>query len=72
MNYKEIVYEKLGEIVIIKFNRPEVQNCIGPNTHLELVKAWNHFRMNKTAKVAIITGVGDKAFSSGGDINAGF
>ena len=71
MVFKEIIYETLGEIVIIKFNRPEVQNCIGPNTHLELVKAWNRFRRNKTAKVAIITGVGDKAFSSGGDINSG-
>ncbi len=69
--FKEIIYEKLGEIVIIKFNRPEVQNCIGPNTHLELIKAWNRFRFNKTAKVAIITGVGDKAFSSGGDIKMG-
>ena len=71
MTYKEIVYEKQGEITIIKFNRPEVQNCIGPTTHLELVKAWNHFRLDKNAKVAIITGVGEKAFSSGGDIKNG-
>lgn len=71
MKFKEIIYEKRGEITIIKFNRPEVHNCIGPTTHQELVKAWNKFRINDKAKVAIITGVGEKTFSSGGDIKAG-
>lgn len=72
MKFKEIIYEKKEEISIIKFNRPEVRNCIGPITHQELIKAWNRFRIDKSAKVAIITGVGDEAFSSGGDIKAGF
>jgi len=72
MKFKEIIYEKRGEITIIKFNRPEVHNCIGPVTHQELVKAWNKFRTDDKVKVAIITGVGDSAFSSGGDIKAGF
>jgi enoyl-CoA hydratase len=71
MEFKEIIYKKKGEITLIMFNRPEVHNCIGPRTHKELVKAWDAFRVDESAKVAIITGTGDKAFSSGGDIKAG-
>ncbi|MDO9263398.1 MAG: enoyl-CoA hydratase-related protein [Desulfosalsimonadaceae bacterium] len=71
MDFKEIICERRGEITIIKFNRPEVRNCVGPRTHLELLQAWSDFREDDTAKVAIITGAGDKAFSAGGDIKAG-
>jgi enoyl-CoA hydratase len=71
MEFKEIIYEKKGEVALITFNRPEVHNCIGPRTHKELVEAWDIFRVDESAKVAIITGTGDKAFSSGGDIKAG-
>ena len=71
MDFKEIICERRGEIAIIKFNRPEVRNCVGPRTHLELLQAWSDFREDDTAKVAIITGAGDKAFSAGGDIKAG-
>jgi enoyl-CoA hydratase/carnithine racemase len=39
MNYREILYEKLGPITVIRFNRPEVHNCIGTVTHRELVDA---------------------------------
>ncbi len=68
MNYTEILYEKRGEITIITFNRPEVYNCVGPITHRELIEAWDNFKHDKTAKVAIITGAGDKAFCAGGDL----
>lgn len=71
MTFTEIIYERRGEVVIITFNRPDVHNCIGPTTHRELVAAWDAFRCDDTAKVAIITGAGDRAFSSGGDIKAG-
>jgi enoyl-CoA hydratase len=71
MEYQEIRYEKKGEVTIITFNRPEVHNCIGPKTNMELISAWDAFRSDTDAKVAILTGAGDKAFSSGGDIKNG-
>lgn len=71
MKFKEIEYEKQGEIRIFRFNRPEVRNCVGPQTHLELLAAWTDFKEDDSAKVAIITGAGDKAFCSGGDLSAG-
>ena len=68
MNYTQITTEREGPVTIIKFNRPEVMNCVGLTTHNELVHAWNAFRDDQEAKVAIITGAGDKAFCAGGDL----
>jgi enoyl-CoA hydratase len=68
MKYSQIIYEKHEDIRVIRFNRPEVMNCIGPVTHTELIHAWNRFRVDEDAKVAIITGSGDKAFCAGGDL----
>lgn len=72
MNYTQIQYEQQGAVVVIRFNRPEVHNCIGPVTHEELVHAWAAFRDDDSALVAVITGAGEQAFCSGGDLQAGF
>ncbi len=68
MEYKQIEVEREGPVTVIRFNRPEVMNCIGLTTHHELVHAWNAFRDDEQAKVAIITGSGDRAFCAGGDL----
>jgi enoyl-CoA hydratase len=68
MTFTEIAYEKKGHVTIIRFNRPEARNCIGPETHEELVRAWTRFRDDDEARVAVITGTGDKAFCAGGDL----
>lgn len=72
MEYTEIRYEQRGEIVIIAFNRPEVLNCVGPRTHVELCDAWERFGSDRSAKVAVITGTGERAFCTGGDLKHGF
>ena len=70
MKYKEIEFIRQNGIAIIKFNRPEVMNCVGPTTHSELISVWQEFKTNDALKVAIITGAGDRAFCSGGDLKA--
>jgi enoyl-CoA hydratase len=70
MNFTQIVYEKRGSVTIIRFNRPEKHNCIGPTTHRELIQAWGLFRDDDEAKVAIITGTGERAFCAGGDLKS--
>lgn len=47
-------------------------NCIGPQTHDELIRVWTDFRDDDEMKVAIITGAGDKAFCAGGDLKAAY
>jgi enoyl-CoA hydratase len=70
MDFTQIAYEKRGAVTIIRFNRPEKLNCIGPTTHRELVQAWTQFRNDDSALVAVITGTGAKAFCAGGDLTA--
>ncbi|NRB46664.1 MAG: enoyl-CoA hydratase/isomerase family protein [Saprospiraceae bacterium] len=70
MNFKEIEFSVQDEIAVIKFNRPEVMNCVGPTTHKELLVAWEEFKTNDKLKVAVITGAGDRAFCSGGDLKS--
>ncbi len=67
-DFSQIAYEEHDEIRVIRFNRPEVMNCIGATTHVELVEAWDRFRTDDGAKVAILTGTGDRAFCAGGDL----
>ena len=71
MTFKEITYTTQNEIAIITFNRPEVMNCVGPVTHEELLVAWQDVKTNDDIKVVVITGAGEKAFCSGGDLKAG-
>jgi enoyl-CoA hydratase len=68
MEFSQIAYEKHDEVRVIRFARPEAMNCIGPIGHNELVRAWTAFRDDATAKVAVITGEGDRAFCAGGDL----
>ncbi len=70
MHFKEIEFIQQNEIAIIRFNRPEVMNCVGPVTHQELLSAWETFKTDDRLKVAIITGAGDRAFCAGGDLKA--
>jgi len=71
VEYSQIEYKKQGEITIIAFNRPAVMNCIGPVTHRELVDAWGRFKTDDSAKAAVLTGTGDHAFCTGGDLRNG-
>jgi enoyl-CoA hydratase len=68
MDFQEILYQRDGAVRIIQINRPDVRNCIGPRTHQELIAAWNLFREDDEAYVAVLTGAGDKAFCSGADL----
>ncbi|AIG97563.1 enoyl-CoA hydratase/isomerase family protein [Archaeoglobus fulgidus] len=69
MNYKNIEVEEDGRVFTIRINRPEVLNCIDPETNEELFEAWKTFRDDDDLWVAIITGT-DRAFCTGADLKA--
>jgi enoyl-CoA hydratase len=71
-DYEHLIYEQRGPVTIITINRPERMNAIGPQTHRELIDAWNRFRNDDTALVGVLTGAGDTAFCAGGDLKAAF
>jgi enoyl-CoA hydratase len=65
-----VTYEQDGPVVTITIDRPEVRNCIAPQTHRELKEAWGRFLADDTALAAVLTGAGPDAFCAGGDLKA--
>lgn len=63
-----VLYEKKGHIAYITLNRPEAYNAINSEAWAGLTKAWIDVRDDPEVRVAIVTGTGDKAFSSGADL----
>lgn len=64
----DIIYEKRGNIAYVTINRPQSMNALGPDQQDEIVQAWETFRDDPDALVAIITGEGDRAFCAGADL----
>lgn len=67
--YKYILYEKKDWIATITFNRPKALNAIHIEMAEELKNALSDFKDDEETKVGILTGSGEKAFCSGGDIS---
>jgi enoyl-CoA hydratase len=63
-----LLYEKRDGIAYLTLNRPEVRNALDPETICRLADAWQDYMSDDSLRVAIITGAGDKAFSSGADL----
>ncbi|HWR98559.1 MAG TPA: 1,4-dihydroxy-2-naphthoyl-CoA synthase [Candidatus Methanoperedens sp.] len=67
--YTDILYHKSEGIAKITINRPRVRNAFRPQTVVEMMRALDDARDDSGVGVVILTGAGDKAFCSGGDIS---
>jgi 2-ketocyclohexanecarboxyl-CoA hydrolase len=67
MTFDDIVYEKQDGIATITINRPKVLNAFRSQTVDEMVAAFQDAWADRTIGVVILTGVGDRAFCTGGD-----
>lgn len=65
---KKVLFEIRNNLAYITINRPEVMNAMDPETYQLLSEAWCEVRDNPDIRVAIVTGVGEKAFSAGADL----
>ena len=66
--FTDIVYEKCSDgIAKITINRPQVHYAFRPQTVMEMSRALNDARNDAYVGVIILTGMGEKAFCSGGD-----
>ena len=63
-----IIYEVRERTAFITINRPERLNALAPESALELGAAWEEFKKDDSALVAVITGAGDKAFCVGYEV----
>jgi E-phenylitaconyl-CoA hydratase len=68
--YENIRYEKREAVAIITINREQALNAVDAKTSSEMYRAWSDFRDDDALRVAILTGVGEKAFSTGMDLVA--
>lgn len=67
--YKEIIFEKYNGIAKITINRPRYRNAFTPLTVDEMSEAMSYCSRTEDIRVVILTGMGDKAFCSGGDMH---
>src|SRR5690625_1843400 len=67
--YQDILFEECDQVAKITFNRPEVYNAFRPKTVHELIDAFHVCAERTDLRVVVLTGIGDKAFCSGGDQN---
>jgi enoyl-CoA hydratase len=67
MNFKNLLYKKVMNIGILRFNRPKVLNALNTETLLELNDAVDMVERDGEVSVLVITGEG-KAFVAGADI----
>ncbi|MCH8191040.1 MAG: enoyl-CoA hydratase/isomerase family protein [Chloroflexi bacterium] len=68
MSEPAVLYEKKDGIATVTINRPESLNAMDAEVMEGLTKAWIDVRDDPAVIVAIVTGAGEKSFSSGGNL----
>jgi len=69
MEYQDIKFTREGAVATLAVDRPEYLNAIRDNTMFEIQDALNDIEKDDAIRVVVLTGTGDKAFVSGGDIS---
>lgn len=67
--YSEILFESFEGIAKITINRPRYRNAFTPTTVAEMSDALRYCREAQDIFVVVLTGAGDMAFCSGGDMH---
>ena len=65
----DLIYEVRDGIARITFNRPQARNAMLFSMYERLAEICTSLDTDKSVKVLILTGAGDKAFASGTDIS---
>jgi enoyl-CoA hydratase len=66
---ENIVIEKNNDIALVTINRPTKLNALNKETIEELHVAFKEIDLDKSTKVVLLTGSGEKAFVAGADIS---
>ncbi len=72
-DFKDVIYERKysdrgGGVARITINRPDRLNAFTDRTIGEIATALDDASHDRTVGVVVLTGAGDRAFSSGGDV----
>jgi naphthoate synthase/2-ketocyclohexanecarboxyl-CoA hydrolase len=69
LDFQDIVYEVKDRVATIRINRPEVLNAFRIKTIEEMTQAFDMADADKAVRVVVLTGTGDRSFSTGGDVD---
>lgn len=69
--YQYLLYQVQAGVCTITLNRPEVYNALSPALIQEITQAFEQAKEDESIRVVVLTGAGDKAFSSGADLKKG-
>ncbi len=67
-DFKEILYAKKDWVARVTINRPQVYNAYSTLTLREMIEAFQDAAWDDGVAVVVLTGAGDKAFCTGGDV----
>ncbi len=68
MGFKEILYAKCAGVARITINRPSFYNAYSTTALEELATAFRDAAFDDAVGVIVLTGAGDRAFCTGGDV----
>lgn len=68
MVYEDLLVEVEDRVGWITINRPQKLNALRKHTFMEISKALDGFEENEDVRIVVITGAGEKAFSTGIDL----
>lgn len=66
--FENILVEKKEKVTVVTINRPQSLNALNTGVLGDLQKCFETLRNDKSTRVVILTGSGDKAFVAGADL----
>ena len=66
--FRDILYRKKDWVATVTINRPNVYNAYSTRTLQEMQAAFKDATFDDSVAVIVLTGAGDKAFCTGGDV----
>ena len=64
-------FEVANHVARITIDRPETLNAIDAATEAELEAVWQRIEADRSVRVAVLTGAGERAFCAGADMKGG-
>jgi crotonobetainyl-CoA hydratase len=66
-----ILFEVKDHVARVTIDRPDVLNAIDAASERELQKIWSEIENNRDVRCVVLTGTGERAFSTGADMKGG-
>lgn len=70
MSTDEVRYERRGHVATVTIDRPAVLNAVDGKTARRLGEIWSEIESDREVRVVVLTGAGERAFSTGADMSA--